>query len=1377
MTPTMRRVAVLTPKVTWDGATDKQRRAAEAWLWNQQLDVGMRCPGLSLAMPGELGGGLPLGLPTDAETQLEQTRRAFDVWRRDELVWLTVTLKPQSASITLHTLAADDRRQSFDAVGADVGAALTQLTTQWLAARGQPALPSPFESVQVAQLLAVLETIASFVKDDAPLTAGPPEGAMLKLVAAAASAEEEDSDDDEEDSDDDDEEDSDDDEEDSDDDEDDGGGFDEDLGQEVSDESRARLTSCLEQLGPRATWAAIRTAHALLGGAPQEPLESLDPTHPWVLWHNFSRQAAHDPDFELLRACQTAAPGWAAPALAAVIDEDELPEAETDDELAARPTSLEQIAGATFAVFANPTSHDTGTAASRALVDEGREAEALRLLRHRVDVFGNESAEHIELMRLHEETERIGDWVHEAREAAWRHGCPMEPGLPWFPDQILVDLGESDALMQAGRLEEATLLRANRLHGLAASWPRHTAILEKWKRSPRFVAWSYAREGAFRGDDARVVEGFGRAEPDDGVDLGLFIDGLVATGQEREVPLAWALFGEGHDHATPSSRLKAVRGLLAARDWRKGLEVLLELTVGSPRRGDEAERAHTARMLAGAPDDVVTSVLGELLDARSTALAWFLARDLGDFWPGAAKSRVVGWGLGKPSAAPTGFRPLELARVDAATREALDAWLTPGAPTLEAADRLVNGWSELVFSGEPVDVTARLAHVAARALEQYLRLSLGAPSPLCGAFRTIAAEALQGLSRRREHLDVSMARAVLELLEPLWPLVHPRLAARWLSFVDHAVGLEELTHGRLGRLLDALPETDARLLTPERLALATRALGQRFREKADGWAAEVARLGETLAWATGNTGAAEWANAVVALQADEELHEDDALSHLQAAAFLTRGFNAEPSVLAAQALFAAHEGEIAFLVLCHGLQQAGEEYRDKALAQLKAPFTAAKLGVPFDFQKAANAAFQAMQKSEPVKAERAGRWCLAQDSDNGEVARNLGLALAAQGRVPEALAMLVRATPEQATQILAGVLYQAGKLPEALAIIDFASRWYVRADQWLTYGGIVYAAMDNPRTVKAYATAWQLDPDGFDTSQLNAWAGVLDEVGDAAMCEVIARRLIDAAGKDLMWLTNGWNHLACALIGKGEYDEAVKWATKAVKQNPLPDNTENFAKTLERAKKKQKLEVQAVPPAEPPRHQAYLLAEAQEHAQALTHLTSDDWHARRAALRSARFRYGSDNHTPVTKAARDAAATVLEQSTAQTAPLATVCRAFALELRAQGLDCAIDRPPDLGDRLTRHAFYEEFRARGGVIVGDVPELVPTFEDRELFAGKPIARASDYVALLEALAQKPFADALAERELDRDGYREVCDRWGQALDKDPALRKLIAAGLA
>ena len=169
------------------------------------------------------------------------------------------------------------------------------------------------------------------------------------------------------------------------------------------------------------------------------------------------------------------------------------------------------------------------------LRDDGRADEALRLMERAMALHHHESRAHISLLALHRATDRVGAWLAQAQRSGRVHGCPMDPALPWYPDQILVDVLVSDALMNCGRLDEAMTLRANRLEGREATWPRHAKILATWRKDPRFVAWCYAREGFFRGDPARAVEGFGRIEPDDSLDLAIFLDSLVAMGREEDV--------------------------------------------------------------------------------------------------------------------------------------------------------------------------------------------------------------------------------------------------------------------------------------------------------------------------------------------------------------------------------------------------------------------------------------------------------------------------------------------------------------------------------------------------------------------------------------------------------------------------------------------------------------------------------------------------------------------------------------------------------------------------------------------------------------------------------------------------------------------------
>jgi tetratricopeptide (TPR) repeat protein len=298
--------------------------------------------------------------------------------------------------------------------------------------------------------------------------------------------------------------------------------------------------------------------------------------------------------------------------------------------------------------------------------------------------------------------------------------------------------------------------------------------------------------------------------------------------------------------------------------------------------------------------------------------------------------------------------------------------------------------------------------------------------------------------------------------------------------------------------------------------------------------------------------------------------------------------------------------------------------------------------------------------------------------------------------------------------------------------------------------------MDNARTVKAYALAYQLDADAFDATQLNAYAGVLDEVGDYATCEKVAHHLLRVADDDKMWLTNGWNHLACAYIGLGKFDEAAELAQKAVDQNPLPDNTAGFAATLERAKSQTK----STP------------ARADTNADG----PPSGWRARRMELHAARFRYASENQVEVTPRARAGALAMLADTVGAMEREAILARALALEIREQAY-FARDPVPHLGDRMTREAFYQEFRARGGVVLGeDAPPPAP-FVDRVVVPGARIERASDYIALLRDLAQLAPKEALAQFVLDEAGYLEVATTWAAAMAADPSLAKTIETGLA
>ena len=747
---------------------------------------------------------------------------------------------------------------------------------------------------------------------------------------------------------------------------------------------------------------------------------------------------------------------------------------------------------------------------------------------------------------------------------------------------------------------------------------------------------------------------------------------------------------------------------MVAGDWRRGLEELWRVELTEPGRDEQIAISRCGLLLSCMPIEVAEAALAERMAIGAHSLARRMARDVADFVPG--NSSIVQRALGQTPARTSviELEPASFGGFSAETRsrkaiDALFAALKGDGEPLARADRLVNRWLEVVFTDasedDPAGLVQAAAYCAASALGRYLAATVAPPSPIAGALRSVAAEAL-GLVRRHRHALVDRdVRALLAVIDPLLRRVDRWVGTAWLSTVERSCGIDERSAGDVAGFAREHATVAARILGPEETAVLSMSVARLHRERAEGWEAACGAQAARLALHTGHAGTEEWADSIVAQLAARTRDLDDAVDSLPTACYLAEGVSAVPAVQAARTLFAAGRAPAAIAVLSTGIGVAGEAWRDQQLATLAEPWKRASVDIPFELDKVASGMFEALQKGDAARAEKLGRWAVAFDPTNAEAHRNLGLALAQQGKVVDAMHHLVRGTREQATQILSGVLYQSGRLPEAMAVLDYASRWYARADQWLTYGGVAYAAMDNPRTVKAYALAYQLDPDAFDTSQLNAYAGVLDEVGDYATCEKVANHLLRAAGDDVMWKTNGWNHLACAFIGQGRFAEAVKLAEDAVVQNPLPDNAAGFAATLERARSQTRTTPQPTAPPARPREPVFGLLEAGDFSAASVLARDPDWRTRRAALTATRFRFGSENDIDVPPRARAAANVALADSVGLLDREAVACRMLALEIREQGY-FARDPVPQLGDRMTREAFYQEFRARGGVVLGE-----------------------------------------------------------------------------
>ena len=799
------------------------------------------------------------------------------------------------------------------------------------------------------------------------------------------------------------------------------------------DRRRAQLRPLVNRLP--AIWRAhaLRLLELALGEPLTAELLAIDPDHPQARFARFEI----DRDPAALRAILAAAPGWARPY-------EELDPSAPQPGGAAREgslarerdgsaTSLEAVAAAGMAAVCRPASTRALEAAARRLADAGRVDEALRLLERAAAVHAREPHAHVALLALHARADRPGAWLAAAERAARVHGCPIDPDLPWYDDQILVDLGASSALAGVGRLAEAIALRASRLDGRAAAWPSHARVLESWRADPLHAARACAREAAARGDDGGVALGFRRARPDGAGDLARWLDALVALGREDDAPLAWAQLGIGAGlGAGPASavaRLAACRALAAAGDHRRALEELWRVELAMPGRDEQTAIARAALAMAGAPIDIAEAALGERLALGAATLARRMARSIADFAPAAAKSAIVARALGKPAA--IAFEPAWLGGFapDVRGRRAIDALfdelgaLRAGPPQgfeiadeLARGDRLVNRWLDVAIAAGGDDRAAlaqAAAYTAAQALARYLAATTCAPTTLAGALRVVAAEALALVRANRDALGDRDARALLGALDPLLRRVDRWLGGAWLATAERSVGVDERAAGDVAGFVTEYPTVASRILGPEETAVLAWSAARLHRERPDGWAGKVAAQASRLVAHSGAAGADEWADAVAAQLAAREVELDDAIDALLTASYHGDGATSGPVVHAARVLFEASRAPMAIAVL---LRASGPVDP----LPLRDAWSRAQVDVPFDPGRAAIAASSALSAGDSARAERLARWAIAAAPRDATALQIAGTALAQQGKIADALAHLARAAAASARNGAAG---------------------------------------------------------------------------------------------------------------------------------------------------------------------------------------------------------------------------------------------------------------------------------------------------------------------------------------------------------------------
>ena len=948
------------------------------------------------------------------------------------------------------------------------------------------------------------------------------------------------------------------------------------------------------------------------------------------------------------------------------------------------------------------------------------------------------SRAHQALLRLHAQTDREGARLVQAQRSGsvstavrWIRGSR---GTRTRSRSICYVVRRAARRRPARRGDRAAREPARRSRGRMAADDQGPDTLAQ---GSALVAWSYAREGYFRGDAARAVEGFGRVEPADDVDVAMFLDSLVAIGREDEVSLAWAQFGLGAGHDRPGRAARGGAG--AARGGR----------VAARARGAVARRARRAAARRARRDRAVRPALvgGADRDARGRAraiasrsgratLARRMARDIADFVPAARRrARSCRARSAEGDAARARSRPRSRAsRPSTPSKRAIDALFARARCAAQGrrmrladgarGDRLVNRWLEVVFTEASEEDPVALAHAAAYARAQARRALPRRDHAAREPDRGRAAHRRRRGARARPHViarrsAIASARALLGVIDPLLRRVDRWIGSTWLDTVERACAIDERAAGDVAGFAREHATVAARILGPEESAVLAASIARAASRSPGGVGGAVAAQAARLAAHTGYVGADEWAEAIVAQLAASEIEVDDAIDALHTACYLVEGVSAGPSrpcrARAARCRPCARPRSPCCPPASVRRAPRGAIAQ---LATLADAWSRITLDVPLAFDKVATGMFEALQKGE-LRARREAR-------SVGRRARSRQRRGAPQPRprVRAAGQGPRGAAPPRPRHARAGDADPLGRaLPERQA-----ARGDGRAR--------LREPVVRPRGAVADLRRHRVRRDGQPAHRQGLRARLPARSGRVRYHPAQrvrrrarrGRRLRDLRGdREPPAARRGRRH-RCGRPTGGITSRAPASATASSTRrssSPSARSSRTRSPTTPRASRRRSTRAQArVAPTPPPaatpgrpREPVFTLLEAGDLAAAAGARHRSELaraprrargHAVPVLVGERRRRHAACPRRGDRRARRHRRHLDRE---ARARPRRSRCRSASRRYFAR------DPVPRLGDRMTRDAFYQEFRARGGVVLGEEAPAPPPFDDRVVVPGE------------------------------------------------------------
>ncbi len=841
------------------------------------------------------------------------------------------------------------------------------------------------------------------------------------------------------------------------------------------------------------------------------------------------------------------------------------------------------------------------------------------------------------------------------------------------------------AHLDVGRLAEAIALGEDALAGLpdepaaheAFAWA-HKRVLH-WKTDPGLLARAAAWEGHHRGDPGRVIAGFTRGRPTDEYDAAMLIEALISTGRFGEAEIAtWQCAGEGGAGilGDGKARLAAARTQILAGALDEALD---HIQIVQLRRGQsrlEAELNRVLRLAATQPAAAWEQAIERRLARGAVTLAQLAARDLADVVPG-LDTPVIRRALGACTplvVEPVWFGELigALPAVQPTADVILDALALPLEGTLAAADALAQDWwTVLVPPARDRDAHAAGAVLALGvALARYVELATDAPTPLAGAYRHIATEALHLVRRARYQLAPEAVQALLRLVDhlgaaPAW-ILDP-----WVLRIERALDLEAEHGAYLEAMIAGLPTVQRLLRGDERLGWELR-LAHALASDPSQYEAAATLFARCARAIEGGSAALAWSTAAAQAGVPAAVQLD--LDWLAALANPTGV--AMPWIRLARGLLSTGRGGDGFGAACHGLAQATPSERPAALGELAGVWSRTGLGVALD----GDAAFEAGVATAATDLARALphlRWAVASDPASPRRAQNLAVALARCGRSLEAVRVLTHHERADAPRLIGRVLVDAGRDAEALPLLRYASRRFRTVDDWAHLALAAARADDAALTVEAGQHARALGC--VDPTVMLALATALYRLGKFVECEGLARQLLaEVTARDLR--AAALHAMARALAGQGRHVDAYPYAKAAAELGPIGTVGAELLDTMDRIVGQQPVPVRANPERSIER-QACRDLEAGRFEALAPAIASPAWVIAWIALAATEFRTEDESGVPVSARALEAAVQLLGRTVGTLHPEATLARVRALRIRENAF-IQIDPPPPLGARFT-----------------------------------------------------------------------------------------------